>query len=251
MLWEVEKRESSLDRTSKPHQRSATQIIPRSTVRTIVDTKSISEHSITRRTMVRKSTRLSESAPSGSGHKRVASATATPAAETKRSKKATPTKSEYFAPTAQDEEIQDDDPDLPESPSENGEKLESDFDASDENAEDSDGDDGDFDEDDDEPSGRRKSGSRKGKHLSVAVRSRTKDLSLPGVKTGLGPGTQVIIKKPKARPAGKTPYTDDTIHPNTLLFLQDLKANNNRQWLKSKSLHRYLRMLEARLVVFG
>jgi uncharacterized protein (TIGR02453 family) len=42
----------------------------------------------------------------------------------------------------------------------------------------------------------------------------------------------VIIKKPKARPAGKIPYTDETIHPNTLLFLQDLKANNNREWLK-------------------
>lgn len=56
----------------------------------------------------------------------------------------------------------------------------------------------------------------------------------PGVKTGLGPGRQVIIKKPKPRAAGSTPYTDETLHPNTLLFLDELKANNNREWLKSK-----------------
>ncbi|KAF2209280.1 hypothetical protein CERZMDRAFT_47237, partial [Cercospora zeae-maydis SCOH1-5] len=47
-----------------------------------------------------------------------------------------------------------------------------------------------------------------------------------------GPGTQVIIKKPKARPAGKIPYRDDTIHPNTLSFLTELKENNRREWLK-------------------
>ncbi|KAH7116939.1 hypothetical protein B0J11DRAFT_104754 [Dendryphion nanum] len=53
-------------------------------------------------------------------------------------------------------------------------------------------------------------------------------------KTGakLEPGTQIIIKKPKARDAGDTPYTDETIHPNTMLFLKDLAANNDRQWLK-------------------
>lgn len=50
----------------------------------------------------------------------------------------------------------------------------------------------------------------------------------------IGPGTQVIIKKPKARPAGKTPYAEDTIHPNTLLFLSELKDNNRREWLKRK-----------------
>ncbi|KAL6711383.1 hypothetical protein ACN47E_005914 [Coniothyrium glycines] len=48
----------------------------------------------------------------------------------------------------------------------------------------------------------------------------------------LAPGTQVIIKKPKARDAGETPYEDATIHPNTMLFLEDLAANNDRQWLK-------------------
>lgn len=48
-------------------------------------------------------------------------------------------------------------------------------------------------------------------------------------------GTQVIIKKPKAREAGDIPYTDDTIHPNTMLFLRDLAAHNDRQWLKGES----------------
>lgn len=60
----------------------------------------------------------------------------------------------------------------------------------------------------------------------------SKDLLRHG-KTGLGPGTQVVIKKPKPREAGSTPYRDHTIHPNTMLFLQDLAANNNRPWLKS------------------
>jgi len=61
-----------------------------------------------------------------------------------------------------------------------------------------------------------------------------KELWKPGVKTGLGPGTQVVIKKPKAREAGKIAYEDETIHPNTFLFLQDLAANNNREWMKSQ-----------------
>lgn len=49
----------------------------------------------------------------------------------------------------------------------------------------------------------------------------------------LEPGTRLVIKKPKARDAGDTPYLDDTVHPNTMLFLKDLAANNERQWLKS------------------
>jgi len=54
-----------------------------------------------------------------------------------------------------------------------------------------------------------------------------------GVKSDLKPGQEIFIKLPQARPAGKIPYTDDTIHPNTLLFLGDLKANNQRSWLKT------------------
>ncbi len=40
------------------------------------------------------------------------------------------------------------------------------------------------------------------------------------------------VPLPKAREAGDTPYEDARIHPNTFLFLKDLKANNNREWLK-------------------
>ncbi|KAI9828305.1 MAG: hypothetical protein M1832_002733 [Thelocarpon impressellum] len=53
-----------------------------------------------------------------------------------------------------------------------------------------------------------------------------------GVKTGLGPGKQVVIKIPKARAAGATPYEPHTLHPNTMLFLGDLAKNNDREWLQ-------------------
>ncbi|PSR82102.1 hypothetical protein BD289DRAFT_23828 [Coniella lustricola] len=42
-----------------------------------------------------------------------------------------------------------------------------------------------------------------------------------------------IIPHKKMREIGKTPYEDDKLHQNTLLFLKDLKANNKRDWLKS------------------
>ena len=54
-----------------------------------------------------------------------------------------------------------------------------------------------------------------------------------GVRAGLGPGTEMVIERPKPRDAGNVPYSDATIHPNTMLFLGDLKANNDREWLKS------------------
>lgn len=63
-----------------------------------------------------------------------------------------------------------------------------------------------------------------------------KELWREGVKTGLGPGKEVFIQKPRARNPGDVPYEDHTLHPNTMLFLQDLKENNDRQWLKGNSL---------------
>ncbi|BCR89631.1 DUF2461 domain-containing protein [Aspergillus chevalieri] len=60
-----------------------------------------------------------------------------------------------------------------------------------------------------------------------------KELWREGVKTGLGPGKEVFIKKPKARDAGDVPYQDHTMHPNTMLFLKDLAKNNEREWLKA------------------
>lgn len=68
-----------------------------------------------------------------------------------------------------------------------------------------------------------------------ARRKKNEDGELWRTDAKLQLGTQVIIKKPKAREAGKTPYTDDTIHPNTMLFLRDLAAHNDRQWLKGES----------------
>lgn len=61
-----------------------------------------------------------------------------------------------------------------------------------------------------------------------------KELWREGVRSGLEPGQEVIVAKPKARDAGKTPYQDETLHPNTKLFLIDLADNNDRQWLKGE-----------------
>ncbi|KAJ9663128.1 hypothetical protein H2201_005799 [Coniosporium apollinis] len=78
----------------------------------------------------------------------------------------------------------------------------------------------------------RKRGRPKADVKAVGKQSKNEELWRHGVKTGLGPGTQVIIKKPKAREAGRQPYSNDSIHPNTILFLKDLAANNDREWLK-------------------
>lgn len=59
------------------------------------------------------------------------------------------------------------------------------------------------------------------------------DLWREGVKTGLGPGKQVFIERPKARGDGGIKYVPERLHPNTLEFLKDLKKNNDRIWLKA------------------
>ncbi|GIK06211.1 hypothetical protein Aspvir_001855 [Aspergillus viridinutans] len=95
------------------------------------------------------------------------------------------------------------------------------------------------------PSGGRKtpvkSGARRSKekkeedHPNEEIAASLKDRELwrEGVSTGLGPGKEVFIKKPKARDPGDIPYQDHTLHPNTMLFLQDLAKHNDRQWLKA------------------
>ncbi|KAL8654633.1 MAG: hypothetical protein Q9210_001390 [Variospora velana] len=65
-----------------------------------------------------------------------------------------------------------------------------------------------------------------------AIVEKGKELWRPGVKTDLAPGEQLFIKLPKARGDGGIKYEDGVIHPNTLLFLGDLKENNDREWLK-------------------
>ena len=64
---------------------------------------------------------------------------------------------------------------------------------------------------------------------------RGQELWRPGVKSKLAPGEEIFIPLPKAREAGKTPYQDHTVHPNTMAFLGELKENNERDWLKGKS----------------
>ncbi|KAL8723112.1 MAG: hypothetical protein Q9225_000515 [Loekoesia sp. 1 TL-2023] len=65
-----------------------------------------------------------------------------------------------------------------------------------------------------------------------AVVQKGKELWRPGVKTDLAPGEEVFIKLPKARGDGGIKYKEGVIHPNTMLFLGDLKKNNDREWLK-------------------
>lgn len=81
------------------------------------------------------------------------------------------------------------------------------------------------------PRKRRKVG-RKSNGNAVPTGKKGQELWRPGVKSTAAPGEAVFIKLPKPREAGKTPYTDSTIHPNTFLFLKDLRANNDREWLK-------------------
>ena len=61
-----------------------------------------------------------------------------------------------------------------------------------------------------------------------------KELWREGVRTGLGPGKEVFIPKPKARDPGNVPYQNDTLHPNTRLFLLDLAKHNEREWFKGQ-----------------
>ncbi|KAG9645123.1 hypothetical protein KCU64_g11059, partial [Aureobasidium melanogenum] len=88
-------------------------------------------------------------------------------------------------------------------------------------------------EDEQRPNKRRAPASSKATESAPTPGEKGKELWRQGVSTGLAPGTQIIIKKPKPRTPGNTPYSDTTIHPNTMLFLKDLKANNDREWLKN------------------
>ncbi|KAI4201848.1 MAG: hypothetical protein LQ348_001593 [Seirophora lacunosa] len=85
-------------------------------------------------------------------------------------------------------------------------------------------------------SGRGDSGKKKATNgvavTAKAIIEKEKELWRPGVKSDLAPGEQVFIKLPKARGDGGIKYEDGVIHPNTLLFLGDLKENNDREWLK-------------------
>ncbi len=49
------------------------------------------------------------------------------------------------------------------------------------------------------------------------------------------PPKVTFIPLPKLRDTGGIEYADDRLHPNTMAFLKDLKANNKRSWLKRTS----------------
>jgi hypothetical protein len=193
--------------------------------------------------MVRRSGRHSNvqesaSAPSKkvAPHKRAASQTEIKANGSKKAKKlqATPTKSQYFHSDDDKSADYGEDQQSIEQPTTDDDPDESDF--ADESvsvaSENASASEGEIDDSDDEPTSRKRKG--KGNPSPGTLRASESEVWRSGVKTGLGPGREVIIKRPKARPAGKTPYEDATIHPNTLLFLDELKDNNNREWLKSK-----------------
>ena len=184
--------------------------------------------------MARKSQRVAAVSAASTRHKRAASNSMPLGTKTgPKKQKATPTKSQYFKQSKHylgDAEDEDLDSEELSSAQEEDSAFESEVDeATSEDDED------EYDSD----AERKLSSASKIKSTGIpkaspAMRTKENELLRPGVKTGFGPGTEVVIKKPKARPAGKTPYRDDAIHPNTLLFLEDLKANNERQWLKSE-----------------
>ena len=93
----------------------------------------------------------------------------------------------------------------------------------------------DYTSEEESPKRKRKKPGRKsnaGNGVIAIPGKKGQELWRPGVKADAEPGEAVYIKLPKAREAGKTPYTDTTIHPNTMLFLKDLQENNDREWLK-------------------
>ena len=85
-----------------------------------------------------------------------------------------------------------------------------------------------------EPESETSSHSDSDEHAAPSSDKR-KELWREGVKTGLGPGKEVFIQKPKMRDDGGVPYHDESLHPNSKFFLLDLKENNERQWLKGES----------------
>ena len=192
--------------------------------------------------MARRSQRLSGNGTSISKHKRAASGEVSRYFQPKRPKNQPSSRTKRLsAENQKDEEEFDKDPeDLEDSPSSNDE-LSSEYDEDgkkspvSESEDEDENDDEDGDETDEDPKPRKKSGAKNPTSTLPTSNTKGNEVWRPGVKTGLGPGKQVIIKKPKARDAGKIPYKDETIHPNTFLFLKDLAANNDRDWLKCKS----------------
>ncbi|KAI9845616.1 MAG: hypothetical protein M1838_001676 [Thelocarpon superellum] len=184
--------------------------------------------------MTRRSSRQSAASASTTPKKRTLSSTAaTPVRGSKRAKptttpaKTTPQKSPYFESDSEvpQTEIEDE-----------GEGYEDEDASAVSTPSESDPDDEEEEYSEEEEAPRRRT-APKGKRAPANVskanpKSKGQELWRPGVKAGLGPGKEIIIRLPKAREAGSTPYQPHTIHPNTFLFLGDLARNNDREWLK-------------------
>ncbi len=193
-----------------------------------------------------KSASAKRTPPAAKSHKRQLSSSATPAATTpgsraskrlKESTNNTPTtakKSKYFEGSESEEEPASDDDAVSgyddeyasigepssASPSVTASEDEEDYDS----------------EEDRKPKknrGRKPAASGATGLVAGAI-EKGKELWRQGVKTGLGPGKQVFIERPKPRGDGGIKYVPERIHPNTMAFLTDLKKNNDREWLKSE-----------------
>ena len=194
--------------------------------------------------MTRRSSEAQVASGSGTTRKRAASSsTATPTRQSKRvaSGNQTPASSSGSARTSKYVERK---------PEKQSEEPETEIEQEDEGYEDEDGsvvssppasalsdEGGSLDGESEDDMTPRRRAAQKGKRAGGPAKAMAKDLWRPGVKTGLGPGKEVVIKMPKARQAGSTPYEAHTIHPNTFLFLRDLAENNEREWLKSRCCH--------------
>lgn len=141
--------------------------------------------------------------------------------------KATPKKSKYFE--GSESEAADGEPETSDADSGYEESAASETEAS------LSADSGEWDSEED--AGAQKRRSRKpttsrSSDVTPKVENKNTELWRPGVKTGLGPGKQVFIEKPKAKGDGGVKYAPEKIHPNTMAFLADLKKNNDREWFK-------------------
>jgi hypothetical protein len=183
----------------------------------------------------------STTAPGSRQSKRIKAATET--TPTTNGKKLTPRKSKYFegsdsdedeqpeaSPGAKDEETsgyEDED-----ASASHASSVTPSSDGSEEEAYDS--------EDVPKKGGRKKKKTPVGKNSTSKAQPTTpggiiekgKELWRQGVKVGLGPGKAVFIATPKPRGDGGIKYVPGKIHPNTMSFLEDLSANNDREWLK-------------------
>lgn len=141
--------------------------------------------------------------------------------------KSTTKKSKYFEPESYEPATESSDPDEDESGSAYEEKESEESSANDSEPEEP----SNSEEDSKKPRAKGKLGRSTASDVKAL---KGKELWREGVRTGLGPGKEVFIPKPKARDAGDVAYKDETLHPNTRLFLLDLAKNNDRQWFKGR-----------------